>query len=52
MDNVSANPGCECFLIFDSGFDSNVSIGEMPEIELPIYDLMHVIMNIEADNSI
>ena len=53
LDNVSANPGCECFsLIFDGGFDSNVNIGEVPDIELPICDLMPVIINTDSQIAI
>ena len=46
LDNVSANPGCECFtLIRDGGFDTNVKIGDVPELDLPTCDLLHVVLS-------
>ena len=52
LDDASTNPWCEYFsLAFDGGFDSNVSIGEGPEIEFPICDLIPVIINAGIDIS-
>ena len=46
LDNVSANPGCECFTLkYDGGFDLNVNIGDVPELDLPTCDLMPVVMS-------
>ena len=35
----------------DGDFYSNVNISEVSEIELPIFDLIHLIINADADNS-
>ena len=52
LDNSLANPECVFFsLTFDGGFYSNAIIGDVPEIELLICDLMSVIINPDADSS-
>ena len=38
--------------LFDGDFDSNASIGDVPEIELPICDLMPVIINTHGGISV
>ena len=46
LDNVSANPGCESFTLkYDGGFDLNVNMKEVPEIDTPTCDLLPVIMS-------
>ena len=35
-------------LIVDGGFHSNANVGDVPEIELPICDLMPAIINTDA----
>ena len=53
LENVSANPGCECFsLTFDGGFNSNVNVGDVPEIEFTICDSMPVVINTDVENCI
>ena len=43
LDNVSANPRWEYFILkHDGGFDPNVSIGDVPELDLTACDLLHV----------
>ena len=39
-------------LMLDGVFDSNVNIGDVPEIKLPICDLTPVIINTDIENSI
>ena len=39
-------------LTFDGGFDSNASIGDVPEIEFPICDLVPVIIKTDIDISV
>ena len=36
--------------MFGGGFDSNSNIGDVPEIELPICDLITLIINTDVDN--
>ena len=41
LENVSANPGCECFTLkHDGGFDTNVRIGDVPELDFPACDFL------------
>ena len=46
LDNVPANPGCECCsLVLDGGFDNNAIIHNAPEIDIETCDLLHVVMS-------
>ena len=53
LDNALDNPGYEHFyLMFESGFVSNVIIGKVPEIELPICNFILLGINTDANDSI
>ena len=46
LGNVLVNPGCKSFALkCDGGFNLNVSIKEVPEIDTPTCDLLPMLMS-------